>query len=165
MGTSTSECSRWSLCSITRSCVLLGLTQKVGPSPCMIPNDESYELRSPCFQFLTGRCDHVYCTTDDHGQTAPDDYCESFISHKLDQNYCSSMMAICPVASTCYGENVEVVENECSNGYVLCTDVDNEDNRYMYNKKDLDFIENQNDVVYDEESGQYTDYASDEIPF
>ena len=70
---------------------------------------------------------------------------EAFLATNPDPHYCSRMDAICPAAGTCYSETIETTDTECSEGRVLCTDVDNEDNRYMYEKSELDFLVNNED--------------------
>jgi hypothetical protein len=50
------------------------------------------------------------------------------------------MDAACYNAPVCYSETTETTDTECSEGFVLCTAVDDESNRVMYSKKDLDDI-------------------------
>ena len=77
-------------------------------------------------------CREACC--DGLGRNFGDDKCYLFTT---DPNHCSLMNAVCYKANSCYGELREVTETECSLGMVLCTDVDNPDNRYMYDKEDL----------------------------
>lgn len=59
---------------------------------------------------------------------------------------CKRMNAICPQANCCYSETVETSETDCNQGYVLCVDIDNPDNRYMYSIEVLkDMDENKED--------------------
>jgi hypothetical protein len=52
-------------------------------------------------------------------------------------HHCSRLNALCYAAPTCYGEHIENTEVECSNGFVLCTSVEDENDRVMYHKDDL----------------------------
>ena len=88
---------------------------------------------------------------DGAGQWAPDDKCYNFVSDQQDQYHCSRMNAFCPKAPTCYGENVEYDDSSCSQGMVLCTAVDDESDRVMYDIEDLKFLDDKNN--------------GDEIPF